>query len=86
MREFKFRYRGADGAPYYKALTLPADAVQLVGYDKYRREVYEGDILQADYNGVHYEYKARLTSCAVADSGCCLYKTQLADKEMKIVT
>lgn len=45
MREIKFRYRDADGKPYYKTINLPDDAAQLVGYDANGNEVYEGDIV-----------------------------------------
>lgn len=83
MKEFKFRYRGADGAPYFKTLTLPDDAAQFCGTDKHGKGIYEGDIIQYDYNGVHYEYKARLTPCAVADNGCYLYAKQFAERELK---
>ena len=61
----------------------PESVAQFCGYDKHGCEVYEGDILQFDYNGVHYEYKARITSCAVADNGCYLYAKQFVSKELK---
>lgn len=84
MREFKFRYKDPDGNPFYKTVTLPDDAVQLVDRDEHGREVYEGDILCADYNGVHYEYKAHLGGFATTDNGSCyITAKQFASKELK---
>lgn len=83
MREYKFRYRDADGKPYYKTITLPDDAAMMVDRDEHGREVYEGDILQADYNGVHYEYTAHFEGFATAENGCYLTAKQFASKELK---
>lgn len=38
-RPFKFRYKDADGKPFYKEFQLPNDAVQFVAYDKNGKEV-----------------------------------------------
>lgn len=83
MRPIKFRYRDADGKPYYKTINLPDDAAQLVDRDDNGREVYEGDILCMDYNGVHYEYTAHLSGYATTDNGCYITAKQFASKELK---
>ena len=61
----------------------PESVAQFVGYDKHGREVYEGDILQMDWNGVHYEYKAQLIGSAVAENGCYITAKQFSGKELK---
>ena len=83
MRGIKFRYKGADGLPFYKTITLPDDAAQFVGKDKHGREVYEGDILQMDWHGVHYEYKVHLSGYATTDDGCYITAKQFGAKELK---
>lgn len=66
MREFKFRYRGADGAPFYKTVTLPDTVAQLVGFDKNGNEVYEGDtVIGAD----DMEWVVDMTSCVTSEEG-----------------
>lgn len=66
MKSFKFRYVAADGALYYKNVTLPADAVQLVGYDANGTEVYEDDTVIGDDGA---EWIVGLTSCVTSDEG-----------------
>lgn len=66
MKNFKFRYVAADGAPYYKNVTLPADAVQRVGYDANGTEVYEDDTVIGDDGA---EWIVGLTSCVTSDEG-----------------
>ena len=61
----------------------PESVAQFVGKDKHGREVYEGDILQMDWNGVHYEYKAQLIGSAVAENGCYITAKQFSGKELK---
>lgn len=72
--------------PRKKKARYVKDVAQLVGTDKNGNEIYEGDIIQANHNGVHYEYKARLAPCAVADNGCCLWAKQLSTHELKELT
>ena len=43
MREFKFRYKDAEGKPFFKTVSLPDDASRLIGIDIHGQEVYEGD-------------------------------------------
>lgn len=62
----------------------PESVVQFVGYDKHGREVYEGDILQMDWNGKHYEYKAHLSGYATTDDGCYITAKQFGAKELKL--
>ena len=40
------------------------------GYDLNGEELYEGDVLEFDYNGIHYEYTVQLHGRAVAKDGC----------------
>jgi len=61
----------------------PNSVAQLVGYDANGNEVYEGDILQLDFNGVRYEYKAQFTPCAIADNGCYLTAKSFGKTELK---
>lgn len=60
----------------------PESVAQFVGYDADGREVYEGDILQFDYNGVHYEYKAHLGGFATTESGCYITEKQFGTKKL----
>lgn len=45
MKVFKFRFRDAEGHYTFKEVTLPEDAVLLVGLDLNGNEVYDGDLL-----------------------------------------
>lgn len=66
MTSFKFRYMAADGVHYYKNVTLPADAVQLVGHDTNGNEVYEDDTVIGD-DGT--EWIVGVTSYVTSEDG-----------------
>ena len=46
-------------------------------------ELYEGDVLEFDYNGVHYEYEVQLNGFAVAKDGCYLTAKQFKNYQKK---
>lgn len=79
-RPLKFRYKDADGKPFYKELTLPDDAVQLVAHDKNGREVYEGDVVILEFpeDNFRKEYTVNLRGEAVAEDGCWLWAAKIA--------
>lgn len=48
------------------------------------REIYEGDVLEFDYNGIHYEYEVKLDAFAVAKDGCYLTAAQFKNYRLKV--
>lgn len=71
----------AEGGKYR---VKPKSVAQFTGMtDKHGNEIYEGDVLQFDEGGKHYEYTVRLQAFAVADDGCYLTAKQFKDKELK---
>ncbi|MBQ3444220.1 MAG: hypothetical protein IJG33_13355 [Selenomonadaceae bacterium] len=46
-------------------------------------EIYEGDVLEFDYNGEHYEYEVKYRAFAVAKDGCYLTASQFKTRAIK---
>lgn len=46
-------------------------------------EIYEGDVLVLDYNGVHYEYTVNLQAFATTKDGCYLTEKQFKNYRLK---
>ena len=46
-------------------------------------ELYEGDVLEFDYDGVHYEYTIELWGFALAEDGCYLSAKQFRNYAKK---
>ena len=72
--------RGTIAAKYVE----PDSVAQFTdGYDEDGNEVYEGDIVEADYFGVHYEYKASLKGFATTEDGCWIPSAKFKDCKVK---
>lgn len=46
-------------------------------------EAYEGDVLESDYNGKHYEYTVKVKAFAIAKDGCYLTAEQFKNCHLK---
>lgn len=71
MKTYEFRYLNRDGQTIYETLELPDDAALMIGYDKYNREVYEGDGVFAPDNFIAgtatIGIKSRVNQFSLAD-------------------
>ena len=68
----------------------PSSVAQLVGYDKNGDEVYEGDILEFDFEDlqnrgemIHYEYVAHMKGFATTADGCYIPCEMFSQRELK---
>ncbi|MBR0103071.1 MAG: hypothetical protein IJQ01_06195 [Selenomonadaceae bacterium] len=52
-------------------------------HDLNGEEIYEGDTLVLDYNGVHYEYVVNLRAFATTKDGCYLTAEQFKNYRLK---
>ena len=68
----------------------PDSVAQLLGYDANGEEVYEGDILEFDFEDlqkrgkmIHYEYKAHMKGFATTADGCYIPREKFSERTLK---
>ena len=68
----------------------PTSVAQLLGYDANGAEVYEGDILEFDFEDLqnrgeflHYEYKAHMKGFATTADGCYIPREKFKERTLK---
>ena len=98
MRRIKFRGRRPEGGYIYGGINdlgtaiivnglpwyvEPGSIAQYVGTDSQGEELYEGDVVSVDYEGLHKEYKVHYQGFATAEDGCYLAEIQLKKAKLK---
>ena len=71
-------------------LVNSGSVAQLLGYDKNGEEVYEGDILEFDFEDLqnrgeflHYEYVAHMKGFATTADGCYIPREKFKERTLK---